>query len=1149
MSLAKMLPRPPSSILEASNSVKNGVPNADSSKNNVTTNGTMSPANKVVSGRRRFGDNGFEEQGGYMAVKKAKLDNQFNCSKRVYGAGESDDSDVFNIFDGVSIYINGYTNPPEPELRELFIRHGGTFHPYNSSRTTFVVATNLSVPSKRLYGSKTIKPDWIVDSIKSGKALDTRAYMLYDLNKEKNQLTLTQVMGHKSSPSKPENTSIPKNLQLSNGGSSTNGIGGDESIEDFEVERTVETANISQDRVSDSDEEFFECSQDAVMSPRKIVSSTISIEHAETKTENQEGAAVTSDSSSASIFNEPLQVEDQNSKSDSPQKDGRMKTATDEGFIEDFFGRSRLHVISEQKKEMQILVGNLRKNSDSQSCSNLSKFASEIEDKEDSSVQTWTENVVLMHIDLDCFFASVGLLSRPHLRGKPVVVTHSSGAGKDSRSDIACASYEARKFGVRNGMWVMEAKKLCTTLQVIPYDFEEYKRISKLFFEAVASVTLDIEACSVDEMIVDATPVLKKVPGSTPENLATFIRKIVLETTNCPASIGIGSNRLLAKLAVKLAKPNGIHHLKDCDATSYIQSMQVRDLPGVGWSNEDKLVDNFGVKTCGDLLKIPLKDLKPMFGEKTAEKMLSLCKGIDSSDIKAELERPKSISVDVNFGIRFTKDDDVTNFLINICKELSGRAEKMQAVSSHFSLKLLTRKKGAGEPLKQGGHGIVDSHTRSRSLLTPTRNWQELYKTACSLIRLMRVPPTEYRGIGVTLTDLKFDDDKSKRKSIQRTLTDMPISRGQKMLTISQKKNKSASSTEKHANIPSPDGSQNSVEVIENGTSTRHHHLHPDNQEVPEDYSVTKSKIVQTQSNSTDSSTNTNAPVDVDINMLLQLPREIAEEQCQIFGISKDVLDIKENSALDSNMKSEGPTGGNDGKISSYYDNVETVDNSFLQALPDNVRQDVLIQLQEAKGRKATNGNLQYDEQQPCSSRQALERDKQREKLQNGDYEQPSYNLEIRELATPVSKSHDPLDQQVTPKISYFQSPTLQLEPQKFWDMSIYGNVLPSEDITIPALNNLTEVDDVRNLIRDGLQTVADPTTEDVECLEKYFIDLITKGWIQQASALLKFLNRQYEQLDESSPWVPLLAEILEAAQKTWRELYQGEIELDDEYQ
>ncbi|ODN00632.1 DNA repair protein REV1, partial [Orchesella cincta] len=144
MSLLKMLPRPPSTMMEVNNSGKNGVQTADGSATNGTTNGTMSPSNnKVISGRRRFGENGFEEQGGYMAVKKAKLDNQFNCSTRVYGAGETGDSDALDIFTGVSIYINGYTNPPEPELRELFIRHGGTFHPYNSSRTKFVVATNL----------------------------------------------------------------------------------------------------------------------------------------------------------------------------------------------------------------------------------------------------------------------------------------------------------------------------------------------------------------------------------------------------------------------------------------------------------------------------------------------------------------------------------------------------------------------------------------------------------------------------------------------------------------------------------------------------------------------------------------------------------------------------------------------------------------------------------------------------------------------------------------------------------------------------------------------------------------------------------------------------------------------------------------------
>lgn len=89
-----------------------------------------------------------------------------------------------------------------------------------------------------------------------------------------------------------------------------------------------------------------------------------------------------------------------------------------------------------------------------------------------------------------------------------------------------------------------------------------------------------------------------------------------------------------------------------------------------------------------------------------------MCRGFDSNEIKFDQERPKSVSVDVNFGIRFTQDSEVTNFLAKICKELETRAERLQALSKHFTLKLLIRKKGAGVPFKLGGHGLVNSTTR-----------------------------------------------------------------------------------------------------------------------------------------------------------------------------------------------------------------------------------------------------------------------------------------------------------------------------------------------------------------------------------------------------------------------------------------------------
>jgi hypothetical protein len=163
-----------------------------------------------------------------------------------------------------------------------------------------------------------------------------------------------------------------------------------------------------------------------------------------------------------------------------------IKTATEDGFLQEFFKNSRLHLISDQKKEMQNRIGHMRKNT-SHNFPLLDAFEKE-EHSSKLNLEKFDGEVTLMHIDLDCFFVSVGLLSRPEWRGKPVVVTHctSSSEGGNSKADIASASYEARDFGVKNGMWVGEARQLCPQLHVIPYDFDEYRRVSKTFFDTVS---------------------------------------------------------------------------------------------------------------------------------------------------------------------------------------------------------------------------------------------------------------------------------------------------------------------------------------------------------------------------------------------------------------------------------------------------------------------------------------------------------------------------------------------------------------------------------------------------------------------------------------------------------------------------------------
>lgn len=241
---------------------------------------------------------------------------------------------------------------------------------------------------------------------------------------------------------------------------------------------------------------------------------------------------------------------------------------------------------------------------------------------------------------------------------------------------------------------------------------------------------------------------------------------------------------------------------------------------------------------------------------------------------------------------------------------------------------------------------------RSRSLLTPTRNWQELYKTACSLVRAMRFPPSDYRGVGVTLSDLSFDCDKGNKKSVQRTLTDMPLSRAHKMLSLSQRRNKNLDSR--------------SPSTVENNDGKTFQQTEPaleedNNSELLSDNNSTNinRNLADTNQAATSSKSNSNqsdpSKLPVDIAVLRQLPREIAEEQCQFYGIDTDILDkapvpaAKPNGSVEpipgTAPKSRDAT--NASTMGNYYDNVETVDQSFLQALPDNIRQDILIQLQE----------------------------------------------------------------------------------------------------------------------------------------------------------------------------------------------------------
>ncbi|KAL1489436.1 hypothetical protein ABEB36_014331 [Hypothenemus hampei] len=398
-----------------------------------------------------------------------------------------------------------------------------------------------------------------------------------------------------------------------------------------------------------------------------------------------------------------------------------------------------------------------------------------------------------MHIDMDCFFVSVGLRKHPDLRGQPVAITHArSGViaadpskqairdqefalyeerlpggsssrisdikqksdGLASMSEIASCSYEARQYGIKNGMFLGQAVKLCPNLKTLPYDFEGYKEVSTILYKTVASYTLDIEAVSCDEMYVDVKDILRDT-GLTVEQWGFHIRKEIMDITGCPCSTGFGANRLQARLATKKAKPAGQYYLKPEDVALYMAEIPLGELPGVGRATVTKLT-RLGFNTCGELLEGgSVKVLQAELGLKLGERIWEQAQGIDSKSLDFNHER-KSVSTEVNYGIRFKTKEECYTFLESMSKEVFTRLSEINMRAKGLTLKLLIRAEGAPvETAKFLGHGVCDSITKSSTSNIIYSKAEIIFKEVKGIYDKLNIPFAELRGIGIQLTKLE----------------------------------------------------------------------------------------------------------------------------------------------------------------------------------------------------------------------------------------------------------------------------------------------------------------------------------------------------------------------------------------------------------
>ncbi|KAJ7084811.1 hypothetical protein B0H15DRAFT_951310 [Mycena belliarum] len=429
-------------------------------------------------------------------------------------------------------------------------------------------------------------------------------------------------------------------------------------------------------------------------------------------------------------------------------------TSAAPGFIKGYFDHSRLHFLSSVKLKAE-LVREAQARAEvkqEQQKAFAPKIAPESPVKGKGRAR---DERVIMHCDFDCFFVAAGLLSRPDFRGKPVVVCHSQGnqGGTSSTSEIASASYEARVAGIKNGMSLQQARKLCPTALTMPYEFDRYKDLSLNFYTILMFYADELEAVSIDEALIEVTAAVSRLrsdaaragsPHDPAKDFAQKIRAEVKEATGCEISVGISHNILLARLATRRAKPAGAVHITPADVPGLIATLEITDLWGFAGSHREKAREKLGSTALSELT------------------LYNAIRGIDDALLQSDQLR-KSVSAEINYGIRFQSNEEAEAFIREMGITVAERLDEAKMRGRSITLKIMEREPSAPvEAPKFMGHGHCDAFQKQTPLVGPggraTSDPQVIGEHAWRIVASFHFDPKELRGIGIQITNLEPAD-------------------------------------------------------------------------------------------------------------------------------------------------------------------------------------------------------------------------------------------------------------------------------------------------------------------------------------------------------------------------------------------------------
>jgi DNA polymerase-4 len=333
----------------------------------------------------------------------------------------------------------------------------------------------------------------------------------------------------------------------------------------------------------------------------------------------------------------------------------------------------------------------------------------------------------ILHVDMDAFYASVEQRDNPELRGKPLVV-----GGTTNRGVVAAASYEARRFGIHSAMPMRDAYRRCPELQRVRPRMEHYREVSRQIFRIFRDFTPLVEGLSLDEAFLDVTASIALF--GMPIEIARAIKRRILEETSLTASVGVAQNKLIAKIASDLDKPDGLTVLNPEDYAAKLDPLPVAVIPGIGRETLKRLAGT-DISTVRDLRLAEDRILEPVFG-RFAHKMRDRACGRDDRPVTPS-RAEKSISAEETYDIDLQRREDMERELLRLTERTAARLRRAQLTAGTVQIKIR--------------QSDFRTYSRQRKLSPPANGTDQLFGVARELLGtwLARNPGAKIRLLGV----------------------------------------------------------------------------------------------------------------------------------------------------------------------------------------------------------------------------------------------------------------------------------------------------------------------------------------------------------------------------------------------------------------